>query len=52
LLRAQLQAIRWYALDSAVQTQQQYIEEQRVLLEKEVLALQDFDSTHKQQREA
>jgi len=52
LLRAQLQAIRWYALDSAVQEQQQYIEEQGGLLEKDVLALQNFDSTHKQQREA
>ncbi len=51
-MRAQLQAIRWYALDSAVQEQQQYIEEQGGLLEKDVLALQNFDSTHKQQREA
>ncbi|MCK5876493.1 MAG: chromosome segregation protein SMC [Candidatus Marithrix sp.] len=52
LLKAQLQAIRWHALDIAVQDQQQYVDEQAELLEKDLLSLQDFDSTHKQQREA
>ena len=52
LLKAQLQAIRWHALDIAVQDQQQYIDEQAAVLEKDLLSLQDFDSTHKQQREA
>jgi len=52
LLKAQLQAIRWHTLDTAVQEQQQFIDEQSAALEKDVLALQDFDSTHKQQREA
>ncbi|MDM8565787.1 chromosome segregation protein SMC [Candidatus Halobeggiatoa sp. HSG11] len=52
LLKAQLQAIRWHALDIAVQDQQNYIDEQAELLEKDLLSLQNFDSTHKQQREA
>ncbi|MDM8569814.1 AAA family ATPase, partial [Thiotrichales bacterium HSG1] len=52
LLKAQLQAIRWHTLDIAVQDQQNYIDEQAELLEKDLLSLQDFDSTHKQQREA
>ncbi|HHB91592.1 MAG TPA: chromosome segregation protein SMC [Thioploca sp.] len=52
LLKAQLQAIRWHALDIAVQDQQQYIDEQVAVLEKDLLSLQDFDSTHKQQRKA
>ncbi len=52
LLKAQLQAIRWHALDISVQDQQQYIDEQATILEKDLLSLQDFDSTHKQQREA
>ena len=52
LLKAQLQAIRWHTLDIAVQDQQQYIDEQAEILAKDLLSLQDFDSTHKQQREA
>ncbi len=52
LLKAQLQAIRWHTLDTAVQEQQQFIDEQSAVLEKETSALQNFDSTHKQQREA
>jgi chromosome segregation protein len=52
LLKAQLQAIRWHALDIAVQEQQQFIDEHAAVLEKDVLALQDFDTTHKQQRES
>lgn len=52
LLKAQLQAIRWHTFDSAVQEQQQYIDEQTAILEKDSNALQDFDATHKQQREA
>jgi chromosome segregation protein len=52
LLKAQLQAIRWHSLDSTVQEQQQYIEQQSGILQKDLAALQDFDSTHKQQREA
>jgi chromosome segregation protein len=52
LLKAQLQAIRWHGLDIVVQEQQQFIDEQAKLLETDVAALQNFDSTHKQQREA
>jgi len=52
LLKAQLQAIRWYGLDTAIQEQQQFVDEHTALLEKEVLAWQNFDSTHKQQRES
>jgi len=52
LLKAQLQAIRWHTLDTAVQEQQQTIDEQSAILETDSKALQDFDSTHKQQREA
>jgi len=52
LLKAQLQAIRWHTLDTAVQEQQQTIDEQSAVLETDSKALQDFDSTHKQQREA
>ncbi|HEC84290.1 MAG TPA: chromosome segregation protein SMC [Thioploca sp.] len=52
LLKAQLQALRWHTLDTAVQEQQQYIEQQNAISEKDLAALQDFDSTHKQQREA
>ncbi len=52
LLKAQLQAIRWHALDTKVQEQQQYIDEQAEILAKDLLSLQNFDSTHKQQREA
>jgi chromosome segregation protein len=52
LLNAQLQAIRWHALDTAVQEQQQTIDEQSAILETDSKALQDFDATHKQQREA
>ncbi|HEC83995.1 MAG TPA: chromosome segregation protein SMC, partial [Thioploca sp.] len=52
LLKAQLQAIRWHTLDTAVQEQQQSIDEQSAILEKDLSALQDFDSTHKQQRES
>ena len=52
LLKAQLQAIRWHTLDTAVQEQQQYIDEQSAVLEKDLSALQNFAATHKQQREA
>jgi chromosome segregation protein len=52
LLKAQLQAIRWHTLDTLVQEQQQFIDEQSAALEKDTSALQNFDSTHKQQREA
>lgn len=52
LLKAQLQAIRWHTLDTAVQEQQQYIDEKSAILEKDLHALQDFASTHKQQQEA
>lgn len=52
LLKAQLQAIRWHTFDTLVQEQQQFIDEQSAALEKDVEALQNFDSTHKQQREA
>jgi len=52
LLKAQLQAIRWHTLDTAVQEQQQTIDEQSAVLETDSKALQDFDSTHKQQRKA
>lgn len=52
LLKAQLQAITWHHLDTAVQEQQQTINEQTVLLEKDLNELKNFDATHKQQREA
>ncbi len=52
LLKAQLQAITWHRLDTAVQEQQQTIDEQSILLEKDLNDLKNFDTTHKQQREA
>jgi len=52
LLKAQLQAIRWHTLDTAVQAHQQTIDEQSTVLETDSKALQDFDSTHKEQRKA
>jgi len=52
LLKAQLQALRWQTLDTAVQELQQSIEQQSSSLEKDLAALQDFDTTHKQQRQA
>ena len=52
LLKAQLQAITWQRLDTAVQEQQHTIDEQTVLLEKDLHDLNNFDATHKQQREA
>lgn len=52
LLKAQLQALRWHNLDTAVQEQQHFIDEQAALLETDLQALQHFDNTHKQQREA
>jgi chromosome segregation protein len=52
LLKAQLQAITWHRLDTAVQEQQQTIDEQTLLLEKDLNDLNNFDATHKQQREA
>lgn len=52
LLKAQLYALRWQELDTAVQELQQSIEQQSTSLEKDLAALQDFDSTHKQQRQA
>ncbi len=52
LLKAQLQAIRWHTLDTAVQAHQQTIDEQSAVLETDSKALQDFDSTHKEQRQA
>lgn len=52
LLKAQLQAITWHRLDTAVQEQQQSIDEQTILLEKDLNDLNNFDATHKQQREA
>ena len=52
LLKAQLQALRWYALDNTVQEQQENIAEQAAVLEKNLLALQQFEQTHQRQREA
>ncbi len=52
LHKAQLLAIRWNALDIAVQEQQHGIEEKSAQLQKDVSALQNFDEFHKQQREA
>jgi chromosome segregation protein len=52
LLKAQLQALRWYALDNTVQEQEDNIAEQATVLEKNLLALQQFEQTHQQQREA
>ncbi|NJO15531.1 MAG: chromosome segregation protein SMC [Thioploca sp.] len=52
LLKAQLQALRWYALDNLVQEQQDHIDEQAAILAEKQLALQQFDQTHQRQREA
>ena len=51
LQQAQLQAIHWYTLDTAVQKQQQYIDEQAAHLDTDLQSLHNFDTTHKKQRE-
>ncbi len=52
LLKAQLLAIRWHSLDTTVQEQQVYLDEQAAILETDLFSLENFDATHKQQREA
>jgi chromosome segregation protein len=52
LLKAQLLAIRWHSLDITVQEQQTYLDEQSEILDTDLASLNDFDNTHKQQRQA
>ena len=51
LLNTQLQALRWYNLDTAIQTQQQQIDEQAEILEADLLALHNLEHTHQDQRQ-
>ncbi|OQW91412.1 MAG: chromosome segregation protein SMC [Beggiatoa sp. IS2] len=51
LLKAQLLALRWSILNSAVQQQQQLIDENSLILQQDLLALQTLETTYQQQRE-
>ncbi|MEZ5673096.1 MAG: chromosome segregation protein SMC [Thiotrichaceae bacterium] len=52
LLKAQLLALRWNTLDISVQETEGYIQEQSTILQQDLLALQNLDSSYKQQFEA
>jgi len=52
LLKAQWLALRWNALDIAVQEQQHYLDEQTAILQENLAKLQNFEEVHKQQRGA
>ena len=52
LLKAQLLALRWNTLDITVQEAESHIEEQAKILQQDLLALQNLDSSHKQQFDA
>ncbi len=51
LLNAQLQGLQWYGLDTAIQTQQQQIDDQAKILETDLLALHNLENTHQDQRQ-